>query len=483
MDPSKGAPDSVSPLEGAPGSLSPLEGAASSISSIESRSGSIPPIQFSVSTPGAQRFSLWHVLTTYGATIGASLLQLVNVLIVARTLGPSGRGDVAFLTTVAGITGQLALFGIHRAVANFTPRDPRLGPSLATNSLLPSFLLGGIAIGVVALLVALVPAAGAHEPTLRRWVALASIPFVILSTCLNQLLRAYDDHSVANLAWLIIPVTTAFGNATLWLAGGLTATSAVAMWVGGQGLACALLIGALIHRHTGFGRPDRRLTKAMFGFGIKTHGSQVMLLSNYRLDQWLLGAISGSRELGIYSVAVAWSEGLFFLPTALEQVQRPDLVRGTPQQAAWRATRVFRACWLLTILLALGMWLLAPFLCVTIFGSSFRHSVWQLRILALGAFGIGALKLLGDALTSQRRPFRELGAIAVAFVCILTLDLLLIPRHGGNGAALGSTIAYSAGGVAVIVMFLRTLPARARELLPSRADFIWVVQRLRAALR
>lgn len=429
--------------------------------------------------PRIRPFSLRNSVLTYGTNIGASILQLINVFIIARALGPTGRGDVAFLTTVAGIGAQIALLGVQRAVANLAARQPRNGPSLATNSVMLATLLGATAIGVLAVLVALVPAAGAHEPLGRRWLAFASIPVIILGTCLMQLLRAYDDHGRANLAWILIPSSTAVGNGVLALAGSLTATTAVAFWVLGQTLSTTLLAATVVRRHTGFGRLDRGLVRSMVGFGLKTHPSQVMLLTNYRMDQWLLGAMRGPTELGIYSVAVAWSEGLFFLPTAMEQVQRPDLVRGTPTEVARRSSRVFRTSLVLTAVLTVIVWLLAPFLCATVFGHAFRRSVPQLRILAVGCFGVSALKLLGDTLTSQRKPLSEMAAIAVAFVCIIVLDLLLIPRHGGTGAAIGSTVAYSAGGLAVLLIFVRQLPARLRDLVPRPSDLRWLVERLR----
>ena len=50
---------------------------------------------------------------------------------------------------------------------------------------------------------------------------------------------------------------------------------------------------------------------------------------------------------------------------------------------------------------------------------------------------------------------------ALAFVVTIALDLLLIPSHGGLGAALASTIAYLAGGLAVAVIFVRVLGVRA----------------------
>src|SRR5207245_4415625 len=105
----------------------------------------------------------------------------------------------------------------------------------------------------------------------------------------------------------------------------------------------------------------------------------------------------------------------------------------------------------------------------------------QLRILAVGAFGIVALKLLGNALTAQGKPMLETAAVGVAFVATVALDILLIPGHGGVGASVASTLAYSAGGIAVVAIFARALGVPARELLPRprQALALWRTARRR----
>jgi O-antigen/teichoic acid export membrane protein len=112
----------------------------------------------------------------------------------------------------------------------------------------------------------------------------------------------------------------------------------------------------------------------------------------------------------------------------------------------------------------------APFLCVTLFGEDFRGSIQPLRLLTVGAFGVIALKLLGNALTAQGKPLLESAAIAVAFVLTLVLDIALIPPHGAIGAALASSIAYTAGGVTVALIFKRTFATRLADLTGSRSD-------------
>jgi O-antigen/teichoic acid export membrane protein len=213
-----------------------------------------------------------------------------------------------------------------------------------------------------------------------------------------------------------------------------------------------------------------------------------MMAGNYRLDQWFVGTMAGSRELGLYSIAVAWSEILFYLPTTLVIVQRPYLVRAAAGDAARRTARVFRAGISITAACVLGIVVVAPFLCTVVFGSAFRGSIDDLRVLAFGAFGIMAMKLFGNAMTAQRSPTRASVAAGLAFAATIALDLLLIPRHGGLGAAAASALAYTGGGIASGVLFrrffgtaLRTFVPRSRELLDVAREFARLLARLRPA--
>jgi O-antigen/teichoic acid export membrane protein len=421
--------------------------------------------------------------TTYATSIGVASLSFFNVLITARVLGASGRGSVAFLTTVAFLTSQLATFGIFQADANFAARQPHLTRSLAGTSLALSVLFGGLAAGLVALLVAIFPAVGGGSDPGLMVLVLAAIPILVLQPCLDQLLRAQYIFGLSNFASFVQPLMNVGVNGALAVAGALTVGTAVATWVAAMSIGTMMLAWGVVRRLGGFGAFDLGLARRMLGFGIKAHMGRVMTLGNYRLDQWIVGAVSGSRELGLYTVAVAWAEALFFLPTALALVQRPDLVRASSPEAERQATIVFRAALSITLILAVGMTVLAPFLCVTLFGEAFRGSIEMLRVLALGAFGIVALKLLGNALTAQRKPMLETAAIGGAFLCTVALDVILIPAHGGLGAAIASSVAYTLGGVLVALIFTRALKGRLGHLVPRGSELAWVWRRARSGFR
>lgn len=455
-----------------------LAGAAST-GTEEILDGRIGGSEATAERPSLARSAAW----SFATNVAGAALSFLNVLILSRALGPVGRGDFAFLVTVALVTSAVSLLGVEQANSNFGAREPHLRRNLATNAALFALLLGGSAAAAVAGLAEVFPAFGGNGSGPLRALVLASVPVIVLQTYLAVMVQADYAFWIWNMAWLLPPVLNVVVNGSLGLLGELTVGTAVATWVAGQVLATVLLVGFVGLRLVGFGAPDLALARRSLAFGAKSHPGRIMMVGNYRMDQWFVGALAGSRELGLYSVAVAWSEILFFLSTALGIVQRPDLVRASREDAARQAAQVFRAATLLTVPPAVALFLLAPFLTGWVFGESFAGGTDDLRVLTLGAFGVTGLKLLSNALVAQRRPWLSITGVATAFALTIALDVLLIPKHGGLGAAIASTSAYLAGGAVVLVVFARALGARPVDLLPRPGDLMLLLRAVRRLRR
>lgn len=421
-------------------------------------------------------------IATFATQLGVAALSFFSVLVVARVLGPAGRGEIALMTTIAMLSAGLSLLGIDEANVNFAGRDPAARRALATNSLLFAGGLGAVTIALLVALGEVVPGIfGDTEPALR-WLAVAVVPALILKIYLKYLVGADYGFGVVNMAWLLPPLVGLVVNVALALVGALTVATALGTWVAAHVVATALLVAYVARRGAGFGAPSLRLARRALGFGLRSHAGRVMMAGNYRIDQWFVGTMAGSRELGLYSVAVAWSEILFYLPTTLVIVQRPYLVRAEAKEAARRAARVFRGGIAITAVAALGVVVLAPFLCAVVFGSEFRGSIDDLRVLVFGAFGVLAMKLFGNALTAQRSPTRASVAAAVAFAATIALDVLLIPAHGGLGAAIASGLAYTAGGIAAGLLFRRFFGTQLRALVPRPSELPLIVREVTRVL-
>jgi O-antigen/teichoic acid export membrane protein len=359
-----------------------------------------------VNAAGAPHSDVSAAFNTFATNVGVAALSLASVLIVSRALGPSGRGSVALLTTIAVVTQYCFNLGVQEANVNIGSADPQTRPALATNSVVFALLLGSLAVGVLGGAATLVPAIVGHARSELLLLVLVSIPIQLVGGYLFRLVQSDYRFAKSNLAWIAAPLATVSVNATLFAVGSLSVRSALGAWVAGQTLQAVLLIRET-GRAFGFGRPNYRLARKTIRFGVRVYPTTFMSFTNYRLDQWLLGTLSTRRELGFYSVAVSWAEALFFLPTAIGYAQRPTLVRARRSLATKQAAAAFRIATGLTLLLVLCMIAAAPILCVLTFGRPFRESILDLRILTVGAFGILSLKLLGNAITAQGDPLKQ----------------------------------------------------------------------------
>src|ERR671936_1076554 len=91
--------------------------------------------------PRRPRFAASAILT-YTTSVSVAFISLLNVLITARYLGPSGRGQIALVMSIAGATSIVALLGLDQANVNLAGTDPAARRALATNLLLLAGVLG-----------------------------------------------------------------------------------------------------------------------------------------------------------------------------------------------------------------------------------------------------------------------------------------------------------------------------------------------------
>ncbi|MBL7262306.1 oligosaccharide flippase family protein [Paractinoplanes lichenicola] len=416
---------------------------------------------------------------TYGSYLIASAGGLANVVLTARLLGADGRGEIAFLTTVASLVAFVASLSAYEAMINISGARPEERPALAGAGLVLTGVLGTLGAAGAGIIIWAVPTQGMLFSNVDIMIAVSAVPVSILQTYFLYLARASYDLAVASLGWISAPLATLALNVGFAATDGLTMRVAITNWV--IGLACsALLLVAHVGRSSGFAVPSASLLKQVLGFGLRSHLGGVMVTGTYRLDHWLLGLLGSARELGTYSVAVAWFDAIVHLSRAVSVTFRPDLLRASAEDAGRQSARIFRICAVVVLVLVGGTVLIAPFLCVIVFGPEFSDSVLDLRILAFGAFGMMALNIFGTALVAQQRPMLESMANAAGFAVALVLYLVMIPPFGATGAAFASAISYLICGGVALGLVHRTLGLQYRSLVPRSSDMAPLVRLLRA---
>jgi O-antigen/teichoic acid export membrane protein len=396
---------------------------------------------------------------------------LVAVVPIARELGPSGRGTVAFITVTAIIAATLARLGVTEATTVFCARRPAQRGALLSNLLISVSVAAFVAAVVVCGTLELVPRLrppGIDDAKLAVLAGamfasgLADAGYMFVLGCSRFRLHALVT---ATAAWLYA--------GTMWLlavTGEITVIHATLIWVITQAAKAGVLLIASA-RAEGLARPDTRLLRESIAFGVRAWIGTLSTAFNERLDQILVALLASEAVLGIYATAVNAFDVLLYLAAAAATAMVPLVARADPALRTGRVLAAFRAVTLVTTLgIALAA-ALGPELIRIVFGEGFHDSTAPFLWLLPGALGFAALAIFSSALVGSSAPGRSSAGPLVSLVLGTALDFVLVPPLGASGAAIAATAGLLSGGGVSLVLYRRLSAFRLRELVvPEPGD-------------
>lgn len=395
----------------------------------------------------------------------------VAVLILARALGPSGRGTIAFVTVSALVVARVAGLGVGEATTVFAASRPGIRGVLLANLVVFMLASGLLAASLACALLLLL---GDARPS---GVGPAELAILGAGTLVSTLVEAGAAFLLgcARLRGLALITATASWIypvllSILWLTVGLTVARAAAAWVLGEAIR-ALLLLRRSSRGVGLARPRVRLLADSVRFGVRAWVGSLARFLNFRTDQILMGFLATEAALGVYAVAVNASEALLYLPAAVATALLPAAARADPALRVEQTLRAFRSAALVTLGALFVAAALGPLLIPIVFGTAFRPSVEPFLWLLPGALGFAATAVFSNALMASSSPgFSSVGPL-VSLVVGVGLDLALIPSFGATGAAIAASSAFLAGGGAALAAYARRTRFGWRALLlPRRGD-------------
>ena len=398
----------------------------------------------------------------------------VVTILVARLLGPSGSGAYLVISSLLFTLLTLLTLGIEVGASwLLAHRHWSLPVALASVAVAALALgLAGAAFGMLLHEVASQAFAGVNRQV--ALLAMAALPPALLVMYFIQVAIAAERDEAA--------LTIGVSSAAAYV-GGVAVLGALFDLEGAVGgLLAGQVVGAVVAvgwwwRLGRLGWPSASGLRSALAFGVQLYAANAAAIVIYRFDVFLLNAYSDSAEAGYYAVAIAVTNALIVLPTALGSVLFPRLAsltreseseekRREVQDQAIRHTVLIVA--VTSIILAIGM----PLLIGPVFGSEFEPAVEPAMILLPGAAALGLATTLYSALAGRGRPDYPLKIALVVTPLAIALYFILIPAFEAEGAALGSLIAYLVSAVlAALALRHDTGPGPGiRALLPGRAE-------------
>ena len=406
-------------------------------------------------------------VVTYIFSALTLVANLVTGIVVARGLGPSGRGITIALSTVAQLAGFLFAMGAAQSLSYFIARRPEQGPRLLTTWTLMLIPLAAIAIAITELLLPTIFSTdGDQAIDIGRWFLFIIV--IVIGLELNYgLLLGTHDYFAYNALRFAPTALAALSLIVLWALDELTVESALIAPNIAYLLVLVVGLGRSVRR-IGVGPVDLRLGLESLWFGIRGQGSTVASNVTARLDVAILPAFVTAANVGLYSVATNVSLIVYQLSNTFAGLVLPEAA-GDPERGPAKVVGSLWASLLIAGALAAVLALLAEPLLGLVYGDDFRDASEALLLLLPGAVLFAGSSILGAGVAAAGRPFTATLA-QVAGMVVTVVGLFTFLSSGGiTAAALVSTGSYATVFVAMLVVYKRVAGVPWRGFLPTPA--------------
>jgi O-antigen/teichoic acid export membrane protein len=381
-----------------------------------------------------------------GETLGTRGLLMLSGLaasvLMARALGPDGRGVVAAAAALTAVGMQIANVGLPASNVYYVARDPSLMPALIGNSLAVGLLGSGLGCLIAAAFLAVFSASAPVSGTTLA-IALAGIPLGTTLLLLQNLLLGVQRIHALNavevgtrlfsLAAIVLLIALGATTPNLVLAASLAATA-----VGG----CWTLF--LLRARRSSWTVSFELLRTHMGFGLKAFLANLFAFMLLRIDVLMVQDLRGSADTGFYSIAVSMADVLYVLPMVVGMILFPRLSGMGDPLMQWRATR--RVAWVtagILVVAAVTAGIVAhPFVSV-LYGNEFLPAVPAFLLLLPGIVTLGTYTVVSRFYASTGLPWFAVYAPGVCAGINILLNLVLIPKVGINGASIASSVCYT----------------------------------------
>lgn len=411
------------------------------------------------------------------AVVSAGLqlvLSLLSGIVLARVLGPAGRGTVTLAIQFATLASLIVSAGLgtsyqYHLCSGRMPLERILSHLLAQVLLVAGVCAALTVVGGAALRPLLGTAADGRLLPLVAALLVLNVAYQYVSAVLMGLPRGIPRSNVISLA-----------SNGLYLV--LLAVLCWSLHLGPVGAVVAYLIGiiarlvpsAWLIAHRRWPRVDRHwlsTSRILLPFGLSSLAGNLMISFVFRADVFVLNAFKGASAVGIYAIAVSMAELLQMAPNAIGSVLFPHLTASS-QESRWRLVcQVTRLTTGFAFVISLALVVVGAPLITLLFGERFALAAGPLRLLIPGVLAMPLNFAISNYFSSHGRAGLNAMVFGGGFVLNMLVNLFTIPRWGPSGAALASSLTYISIAVCYVILLRPQETFTLRELLvPSKAD-------------
>ncbi len=382
------------------------------------------------------------------------LLQFVAIVIFAGVLGSEGQGILALFRSTGQIIVAMIWFGLPSSIVYFIGRDKHHFKPLLKHCL----QWFGFVFAILVVVLFVLPIDRIPKVCLiERY-----IPFLLVFVFLlaffdlfQRLMLSLKNYLYYNLFAFGMGFAIFFGSILTSFAPRDANRLAIAIGYYLAAYAIMFIFGLKLTVAEGYKLTSQTETnlKLVDQFRVSFRGyiSSLAALLLFRVDMFLVAYFLSFKEVGIYSIALFGAEMVIKIPYWSASILTP-MVASAEDGHVRRTVYLFYTSILIAVVLGIFMTLaikLFPTFISDIIGEDFAGVETCLLFLLPRVVMQSGVGILAANLAGKGYPWYHPAGCSIPLVFVVILDIILIPRFGIIGAALGNSLAY----VSAVVVF------------------------------
>ena len=229
--------------------------------------------------------------------------------------------------------------------------------------------------------------------------------------------------------------------------------------------------------------PLKGSLREMLHYGAFMQLSTLVSTLNKRLSLYLLHTNCTEPQIGVYASGTQVTEGVNIVSQSIGLVEFSALSNTEKAERSSQLTlRFMKVSILLTFTALLVICLLPTDFFEWIFSGEFADIRPVILLMAPGILFFSAHTVLANYFSGTGKPKYNLYASLIGLTITLIAAFILIPALGIKGAAITTSLTYTALFVYQWIVFHKQTNRRLAQLIPNREDWEWVRAEIRGVL-
>lgn len=390
---------------------------------------------------------LKNIFYTFSNRFLSAVFTSLSTILIVRAFGPVGKGIftmVAFFPTLALQFGHL---GLGNANTYLIAQDKEKTKQSFYNSFWYGLIISWLFIIIFSLIYRYSPTPILGKGDIGNWafyLSLFAIPFILWENFYQRIFVGRQEFKFFNFIILLSKILLFLGLTFLiyFLKIDLTKIKiAVIYYVILISFPALVYTLYFLFKYQFPFEFDRSLFKKAINFGIRSYLACLFAFLVLRSDIYLLNYFRGLQEVGWYSLAVGFCDGILLITSSIALVLFPKITENQ-RQSLEMTLKVSRVVSFLVGTIIIFSFLCASWFIPLVFGVSFKASLPAFYILLPAIYFWSITSFITQFFASKGYPWITVFIWLPGLIINIILNLIYIPLYGIIAAAVTSLIGY-----------------------------------------